>query len=173
MPWTAAVGDSLQDGAAGTVPTAEVRDTAAFVGLYFSAHWCPPCRQFTPVLAACYSEHLKAAGVEIIFVSSDRSASSFDEYYGTMPWKAMPFTGNRAAVGEKYKVNSIPKLVFLHPSGAIITEEGRDLIQRDPSGGKLLAALQAYRLDPAGPPDDDGDDPPSGFAAFLKDCCVM
>jgi nucleoredoxin len=23
---------------------------------YFSAHWCPPCRQFTPVLARCASK---------------------------------------------------------------------------------------------------------------------
>ena len=23
------------------------------VGLYFSAHWCPPCKQFTPELARC------------------------------------------------------------------------------------------------------------------------
>lgn len=24
------------------------------VALYFSAHWCPPCRQFTPVLKAVF-----------------------------------------------------------------------------------------------------------------------
>jgi nucleoredoxin len=29
------------------------------VGLYFSAHWCPPCRGFTPNLVAKYNE-LKA-----------------------------------------------------------------------------------------------------------------
>ena len=22
-----------------------------FIGVYFSAHWCPPCKAFTPVLA--------------------------------------------------------------------------------------------------------------------------
>ena len=30
------------------------------VGIYFSAHWCPPCRGFTPKLAESYLE-MKAA----------------------------------------------------------------------------------------------------------------
>src|SRR6476620_6397892 len=25
-------------------------------GLYFSAHWCPPCRKFTPQLVAYYNQ---------------------------------------------------------------------------------------------------------------------
>lgn len=63
MPWTAAVGETLQDGAAGTVPTAEVRETAAFVGLYFSAHWCPrgapPDRTVSPVVVSCCESAVK------------------------------------------------------------------------------------------------------------------
>ena len=29
------------------------------IAFYFSAHWCPPCRLFTPVLAEFYSVHSK------------------------------------------------------------------------------------------------------------------
>merc|ERR1712062_478315 len=44
---------------------------------YFSAHWCPPCRQFTPMLKDFYEE---AEGIEIVFVSSDRSAEDMTSY---------------------------------------------------------------------------------------------
>merc|ERR1712099_200554 len=44
---------------------------------YFSAHWCPPCRQFTPMLKDFYEE---AEGIEIVFVSSDRSPEDMISY---------------------------------------------------------------------------------------------
>ena len=56
---------------------------------YFSAHWCPPCRGFTPVLAEWYKKFAADNDVEIIFVSSDRDQAGFDGYYGEMPWKAL------------------------------------------------------------------------------------
>ena len=46
--------------------------------LYFSAHWCPPCRAFTPQLAGTYAK-LKEAGreFELVFISSDRDEEGF------------------------------------------------------------------------------------------------
>merc|ERR1712167_104473 len=60
------------------------------MGLYFSAHWCPPCRGFTPKLAEYYNNGLKDK-MEIIFVSSDRDQASFDEYSKEMPWLVLPY----------------------------------------------------------------------------------
>ena len=59
-------------------------------GLYFSAHWCPPCRLFTPILIDFYNKiNEKEKKFEIIFISSDQSSQQFDEYYNTMPWAAV------------------------------------------------------------------------------------
>ena len=57
----------------GTVAMSDALAGKTAVGLYFSAHWCPPCRMYTPKLAEQYAK-LVAAGkpFEIVFVSSDR-----------------------------------------------------------------------------------------------------
>merc|ERR1712106_1174419 len=51
------------------------------IAFYFSAHWCPPCRLFTPMLAEFYCD-LVGGGepFEIVFVSSDKSAEELMGY---------------------------------------------------------------------------------------------
>ena len=63
------------------------------IGLYFSANWYPPCRNFTPVLVDMY-EQLKTNGsnFEIVYVSSDEDLNAFNNYHALMPWLAIPFS---------------------------------------------------------------------------------
>ncbi|KAK3248794.1 hypothetical protein CYMTET_41752 [Cymbomonas tetramitiformis] len=101
------------------------------VGLYFSAHWCPPCRGFTPKLAEQYKA-LQAAGkpFEIVFISSDKSQDQFNEYYAEMPWLALPYEDRdrKAKLSKKFKVSGIPSLVILDDEGKVITTDGRGAV---------------------------------------------
>mmetsp|Transcript_20864 Transcript_20864/g.51228 ORF Transcript_20864/g.51228 Transcript_20864/m.51228 type:complete len:1124 (+) Transcript_20864:1238-4609(+) len=97
------------------------------IAFYFSAHWCGPCRSFTPMLAEMY-EHLKEVrpthGLEIVFVSSDRDPNSFQQYFSTMPWKAIPFDSLpfvKQSLNATYGVQGIPSLVVLDAvSGRVV-----------------------------------------------------
>merc|ERR1711998_699804 len=75
----------------GEVNTEEALAGKGAVAFYFSAHWCPPCRGFTPKLAEWYTKDLKAKGLEVVFVSSDREESAFNEYFGEQPWLALDY----------------------------------------------------------------------------------
>merc|ERR1711976_267176 len=66
-----------QDGS--EVSGAVLKDKKVLV--YFSAHWCPPCRGFTPVLKEKWENQLKAADVQVVFVSSDRDDASATSYF--------------------------------------------------------------------------------------------
>jgi thiol-disulfide isomerase/thioredoxin len=123
------LGDSLRSPDGQAVPTADALGEAEVLGIYFSAHWCPPCRGFTPKLGERYSQ-LKEAGkkLEVVFVSSDRDESAFTEYHDSMPFFGMPFSRReeKAKLSERFGVNGIPTLVFVDAkTGALITDEGR------------------------------------------------
>merc|ERR1719311_1320821 len=109
------------------------------IALYFSAHWCPPCRGFTPKLADWYAKDLQNKGLEVVFVSSDRDEDAFKEYYGEQPWLALPFADRerKEMLNKKYKVQGIPSVVILGPDGKIITTEGRKAISTDETGENI------------------------------------
>lgn len=101
------------------------------VGLYFSAHWCGPCRGFTPQLAKLYKEcKSKGKNFEIIFVSSDRDQSSFDSYFSEMPWVSLDFKERdlKGTLSEIYDVSGIPTLVLLNGDGTEFDREGRKIV---------------------------------------------
>ena len=56
------------------------------VGFYFSAHWCPPCRAFTPSLVDFTDKNND--DFEVVFVSSDRSPDAQMSYMkeANMKW---------------------------------------------------------------------------------------
>ncbi|XVF84288.1 hypothetical protein PTKIN_Ptkin17bG0025000 [Pterospermum kingtungense] len=98
--------------------------------LYFSAHWCPPCRAFTPKLVETY-EKIKAKdeAFEVVFISSDRDQASFEDYYSGMPWLALPFgDARKPLLSRKFKVRGIPMLITIGPTGKTVTKETRNLI---------------------------------------------
>jgi nucleoredoxin len=108
---------------------ADVLGGVDVIALYFSAHWCGPCRQFTPKLAEQYKA-LKDAGksFELVFVSSDKSADDMKEYMGEMPWWGLPFDkrGDKEELSNDFDVEGIPSLVFIDAkTGETITKNGR------------------------------------------------
>lgn len=115
----------------GLKSTDEVFNGKKVVGLYFSAHWCPPCRQFTPFLGAVYEDMIEEhPEFELVFVSSDQSTAQYEEYYEEIPFKAIPFD-NRAvkdALSRKYGVTGIPMLIFLNEKGEVISTDGRQIV---------------------------------------------
>lgn len=132
-------GDSLLS-ADGTVKTEDALKNKKVVAIYFSAHWCPPCRGFTPKLAEYYTADLKAKDMEIVFASSDSDEEAFKSYFKEMPWLALPY-GEREMkekLSKKFKVKGIPSFVILDgATGDLITTDGRSKVMEDPKGEDL------------------------------------
>ncbi|XP_072013165.1 nucleoredoxin-like [Amphiura filiformis] len=139
-PLVALFGDKVQNKAKAEIDVSSLRKEGGVIGIYFSAHWCPPCRGFTPKLAKFYEDFKQTSNgdkLEMIFASSDRDQSSFDEYFAEMPWLALPYDKRdiKEKLSNKFKVQGNPTLVFLDSNtGDLITANGRSVVMEDPEG---------------------------------------
>ena len=110
----------------GTVSSSEIFANKKYVALYFSAHWCGPCRRFTPVLSDVYAslKSKNADDLEIIFISSDQSEEDFKSYFSEMPWYSVPYTDTRRLeIKKTYPCNGIPTLSLFNAEGKLIRQE--------------------------------------------------
>ena len=124
------VGDKFLSGE--TEINADTVVKSKLVGIYFSAHWCPPCQHFTPTLANFYKEvNSKETLMEIIFANFDKEKSKFDEYRSQMPWIAIPYGDKRlAALASKFHISGIPHLVVLDSTGNVLVQNGRPDVEK-------------------------------------------
>lgn len=112
----------------GLVDSATLRDKHLM--LYFSAHWCGPCKAFTPKLCQAYDKMKREIGddkFELVFVSSDRDETSFQDYYASMNFAALPFEERTAKqqLSKLFGIRGIPSLLILGPASA---DGNRELI---------------------------------------------
>ena len=99
--------------------------------IYFSMHNCPPCREFTPLLVELYNEHnSNSKQMEVVFMSGDQDQGKYTEYFGEMPWLALPFKDARVKPAAKhFKVKGLPRLVVINAkTGASICEDAVGIV---------------------------------------------
>ena len=77
-----------------------------YVGLFFSAEWCPPCKHMLQPLKNFYTDvNMEERTMEILLVSSDRSQQEWQRHYSTMPWMALTFDSpQNNALRERFRI---------------------------------------------------------------------
>lgn len=144
-----------RDGSAIPVQAGEV------VLFYFSAHWCPPCKQFTPMLANIHRTVSGEFGgkadsrytatppqpLHVIFVSSDKSDAEMKAYMAESHgnWSYVSFgSSGVATLSQHFRVQGIPSVQVCSPNGTPVVSDARMEVmqgQRDP-----LALLQRWQM---------------------------
>jgi nucleoredoxin len=123
-PWPALFSDGLVDADGERVSLDDLN--GKLVGVYFSAHWCPPCKAFTPRLVAFRDEN--TADFEVVFVSSDRSRQARDAYMkeANMKWPTVPFRSRSARkLKADFGIRTLPTLIVLSPDGNTVSTSAR------------------------------------------------
>ncbi len=156
--------DYLVDNKGGRTPIANLK--GKIVAIYFSAHWCPPCRELTPQIIDIYNA-LRITDpdkqFELVFVSADKDEVAFNNYFGDMPWLAIPYSDGetRSRLEKRFKVKGYPTLIMLDEDARMYTNEGRKVIMDGwPFGRPELsaddrAALNAKEAEAKGKRDEE------------------
>lgn len=101
------------------------------IGLYFSASWCPPCRDFTQILSEAYKQIRSTHGqdsFEVVLVPLDKERLEWLEYIKGMPWLTFHKTNCQESIVRlflRFTINKIPRLVIIDGQGEVVCDNAR------------------------------------------------
>jgi nucleoredoxin len=118
------------------------------LGLYFSAHWCPPCRGFTPQLKSFYEDYKsRDPNFEIVFISSDKEEKGMLDYFHNDhgDYLALPYEkrGEKGELSAMFGVQGIPTFAVIGADGRTLNANAR---------GKVAAGAASVAADGWEPP---------------------
>jgi nucleoredoxin len=115
------------------------------IALYFSGHWCPPCRKFTPELVEFYNRVApQHPEFEILFVSVDHSDFAMQSYMreANMPWPAIDYSKIAAKESiTRYVGKGVPCLVLVDAAGKVLSDSFVDTNYVGPQ--KVVADIES------------------------------
>ena len=144
---------------------AAVLARSSYIALYFGAAWCPPCRQFTPMLAAAYEKinarHAASAAVRAEAVNSQHTSAAAAANTTTVTTTtantaASPATPaaegtSAAAPSSPTPANRplpplAPSITTVFVSGDSSLEEAERYFAEKAPGGWLMVPFEAARV---------------------------
>ena len=113
-----------------TIPFSSLNSETPLL-VYFTAYWSVPCRVFTQLLDKFYKETNKdkeIKQIEVIFVSFDNNQTTYEDYYKTMDWMALPYDAKeeKKNLMDKYIITGIPSLCLIAHDGELIHNKCRE-----------------------------------------------
>ena len=99
-----------------------------YVGLLFSAEWCPPCKLMMRPLKNFYTDaNLEKRQFEIVFVSNDKKKEDWFDHYKSMPWLSLAFDSPKIKeLHAHFGIVGIPALIILESkTGFVVQPKGR------------------------------------------------
>mmetsp|Transcript_65680 Transcript_65680/g.172105 ORF Transcript_65680/g.172105 Transcript_65680/m.172105 type:complete len:343 (+) Transcript_65680:69-1097(+) len=128
--------------------------SADVIAFYFSAHWCPPCRQFTPMLKK-FVETLQSNGefsLKVICVSSDHAEHEMWKYiydcHGDWLALAFPDRAMKDRLSQQYQVSGIPQLVVIDQVGRNVVGNARNDVMSaaNSSSTQVLTSYLSWKM---------------------------
>lgn len=111
-----------------------------YFAIYFSASWCPPCREFTPSLVQWYKRRQADSDkFDVIFVSRDRSEADMATYMAEdrMEWPAVLFSKRDSTPLSAHRGRGIPDLVIVDENGSVLSSSYQ--------GGQYVGPMKALQ----------------------------
>jgi nucleoredoxin len=115
---------TVSDGRFKPLDAATLKDVK-YWAFYYSASWCPPCREFTPKLVEFYNQFKQThPNFELIFVNHDQNEDDMLAYMKTdaMQWPAVRFDDIEHTKANQYCGAGIPDLVLVDASGKVLSD---------------------------------------------------